>query len=130
MTNNGTNASLCSSPIRVVVRDTIDEINATPSLASLDSTSKDRIDTIMARTETKVKQMSVADAISFIDAAVSRITSIPNKTSKAKLIDAYTIRKLTALKNSIINLSSGNGTESDYIGLVGGILESSSTAQK
>lgn len=74
--------------------------------------------------------MSVADAIIFIDAAVSRITSIPNKTSKAKLIDAYTIRKLTALKNSIINLASSNGTEGDYIGLVGGILESSSTAQK
>ncbi len=130
MTTNGTSASLCSSPIRVVVRDSINDTSATPWLPALDSASKDRIDTIIARTETRVKQMSVADAITFIDAAVTRINSIPNKTSKAKLIDAYTIRKLTGLKNSIINLASGSGTESDYIGLVGDILESSPTAQK
>ena len=69
--------------------------------------------------------MSVADAITFIDASIKRIASIPNKTSKAKLIDAYTVRKLTALKNSIINLASGfnlTGTEQIQLQRLGNSL--------
>ncbi len=99
----------------------VDGMPTTPLEEALDAASRKRIDMIIARTRSRVADMSTSAGIAFIDSAIKRIQSLPNKTSKAKLIDAYTLSRLQSLRNTI-RASSANNPTDDYIGLVDNVL--------
>lgn len=109
----------CINPaVDVVI---VDGLPTKPIEEALDAASRKRIDTIIARTRSRVADMSTTDALAFIDSSIKRIQDLPNKTAKAKLIDAYTLSRLQSLRNTIKS-SSANNPADDYIGLVDNVL--------
>ena len=106
----------CISPVDVVI---VDWVPLTPIEEALDAASRKRIDTMIARTRSRVADMSVESGLAFIDTSIKRILWLPNKTARAKLIDAYTLSRLQSLR-SAVKWSGGNSE--DYIGLVDNVL--------
>ncbi len=107
----------CTNSIDVVI---VDGIPSSPAEEALDAASRKRIDTIIARTRSRVADMPMSAGVAFVDTSIKRIQWLPNKTAKAKLIDAYTLSRLQSLRNAL--KSSAGWTEDDYIGLVDTVL--------
>lgn len=110
----------CDDSVNVVI---VEGSPTTPIEEALDAASRKRIDTIIARTRSRVADMSTSDALTFIDSSIRRIQSLPNKTTKAKLIDTYTLSRLQWLRASVNSSASWAGD--DYIGLVDNVLSNS-----